>query len=151
WHRNFSWPYSHDPKASKQMPEAIAPHPKIRDGWFQPITEQDYEALAGRAKDRGTSLKELMKGYGYKGVAELIRWRLHAETGGGLMAELGSHQLNAASIFLGKVKPLSVQGYGNKTFFGPKRGNDRNIDDHVFVTYVFPGKNHPKNPNGERN
>src|SRR5262245_30685602 len=67
------------------------------------------------------------------------------------MAELGSHQLDAASIFLGKVKPLSVQGVGGKMFFSKERGNDRNIDDHVFVTYTFPGKNHPRNPNGKRN
>ena len=48
-------------------------------------------------------------------VEELIRWRLWNRTGGGLMAELGSHQLDAASIFIsaqhgdGKnVHPLSV-------------------------------------------
>src|SRR5262249_4828629 len=139
-HRNFSWPYVHDAKGPKQVPEKIAPHPKIRDGWFPPVTELDYDAL-----------KDSIKKYGYDNVAQLIRWRLHAETGGGLMAELGSHQLDACSIFLGKAKPLSVQAYGNKTFFSPERGNDRNIDDHVFVTYVFPGKNHPRNPNGKRN
>ena len=32
-------------------------------------------------------------------MEELIRWRLWDRTGGGLMAELGSHQLDAASIF----------------------------------------------------
>jgi len=37
------------------------------------------------------------------------------------MAELGSHQLDAASIFLGKVKPLNVIGTGGKYFFGPAR------------------------------
>ena len=36
---------------------------------------------------------------------ELIRWRLWNRTGGGLMAELGSHQLDAASIFISA--PLS--------------------------------------------
>ena len=33
-------------------------------------------------------------------MEELIRWRLWDRTGGGLMAELGSHQLDAASIFI---------------------------------------------------
>ncbi|NLF09511.1 MAG: Gfo/Idh/MocA family oxidoreductase, partial [Pirellulaceae bacterium] len=33
-------------------------------------------------------------------IEELIRWRLWDRTGGGLMAELGSHQLDAASIFV---------------------------------------------------
>ncbi len=32
---------------------------------------------------------------------ELIRWRLWDRTGAGLMAELGSHQLDASSIFVG--------------------------------------------------
>lgn len=130
WHRNFSWPYTPDPKAGK-MAANITP-PALRDGWFQPVMEEDYEAL-----------KDAVKEYGYDSVEQLIRWRLYEKTGGGLMAELGSHQLDAASIFLGKVKPLSVSGVGTKSFFGPGR-NDREIDDHVFVTYEFPGKNHPR-------
>ncbi|MGL4551243.1 MAG: Gfo/Idh/MocA family protein [Gemmataceae bacterium] len=133
WHRNFTWPYKHDDKMGKQVP-GITP-PKIRDGWFPPVLEGDYAAL-----------KDTIKQYGYDSVEQLIRWRLHAETGGGLMAELGSHQLDAASIFLGKVKPLAVQGYGGKLFFGPGK-NDRNIDDHVFMTYEFPGKDYAKDRN----
>ena len=43
------------------------------------------------------------------------------------MAELGSHQLDAASIFLGKVHPISVTGFGGKNFYGvnwkDKEGN----------------------------
>jgi predicted dehydrogenase len=134
WHRNFTWPYTHDPKLGKQVP-GITP-PALRDGWFQPVLEEDYGAL-----------KDKVKQYGYDSVEQLIRWRLYAETGGGLMAELGSHQLDACSIFLGKVHPLAVHGFGGKLFFGPGR-NDRNIDDHVFVTYEFPGKNHPRGPHG---
>jgi predicted dehydrogenase len=133
WHRNFTWPYKHDDKKGKQVP-GITP-PKIRDGWFPPVLTEDYEAL-----------RETVKQYGYDSVEQLIRWRLYAETGGGLMAELGSHQLDAASIFLGKVKPLAVQGFGGKMFFGPGK-NDRNIDDHVFMTYEFPGKNYARDKN----
>ena len=53
------------------------------------------------------------------------------QTGGGLMAELGSHQLDAASIFLGKVHPLAVQGYGGKNFYGVKGvgSQDKQEDD----------------------
>src|SRR5262249_49476257 len=69
---------------------------------------------------------------------ELVRWRLYNRTGGGLMAELGSHQLDACSIFLGKVKPLSVSGVGGKIFYR----DDREVDDHVFVTFEFPGPNY---------
>ena len=38
--------------------------------------------------------------YDRPAIEELIRWRLWDRTGGGLMAELGSHQLDAASIFI---------------------------------------------------
>jgi predicted dehydrogenase len=133
WHRNFTWPYTHDAKKGKQV--AGITQPKFRDGWFPPVLEEDYNPL-----------RDSVKKHGYDSVEQLIRWRLYAETGGGLMAELGSHQLDACSIFLGKVHPLAVQGFGGKLFFGPGK-NDRNIDDHVFVTYEFPGPNHPRGPN----
>ena len=74
--------------------------------------------------------------YGYKSLDELVRWRLYNRTGAGLMAELGSHQLDACSIFLGKIHPLAVQGVGGTFFF--KDG--READDHVFVNFEFPGK-----------
>jgi predicted dehydrogenase len=54
------------------------------------------------------------------------------------MAELGSHQLDACSIFLGKVHPLAVSGLGGKMFYH----DDREVDDHVFVTFEFPGPNY---------
>ena len=70
------------------------------------------------------------------------------------MAELGSHQLDAASIFLGKVHPLAVSGYGGKNFYGvkgvgsaDKQTDDREIDDHVFVTFEFPGKHYDAKTN----
>ena len=38
--------------------------------------------------------------YDRPAIEELIRWRLWDRTSAGLMAELGSHQLDAASIFI---------------------------------------------------
>jgi predicted dehydrogenase len=131
WHRNFSWPFTPDPKGPKLVENVV--QPAFRDGWFPPITHEDYDPLQKNI--------DLLKRYGYDSVEQLVRWRLYQETGGGLMAELGSHQLDACSIFLGKVHPLAVSGVGVRSFFGPGR-NDRNIDDHVFATYEFPGKNH---------
>ena len=71
----------------------------------------------------------------HKPLEELIRWRLWERTGGGLMAELGSHQLDAASIFVSalradgkKVLPISVQGMGGRHLYPL----DRDIDDHVY-------------------
>jgi predicted dehydrogenase len=137
WHRNFSWDWS---------PEADAPalakgvsQPTLRDGWFQPIYQMDHDAL----KD-----PLALQRYGYDSVEQLVRWRLYDKTGGGLMAELGSHQLDACSIFLGKVQPLAVMGVGGRFFFDDIKDNGqrnpRESDDHIFVTFEFPGKNHPR-------
>ncbi len=76
-------------------------------------------------------------------LEELVRWRLWDRTGGGLMAELGSHQLDAASIFVsalskevGKhVHPLTVNAIGGRHIFP----QDRDADDHVYCMFEFPG------------
>lgn len=130
WHRNNSFPNS--------------------DAWqkYEKADKRDKAALK-KLEDSGFLQKEL----GYPDHRKLIDWRLYNETGGGLMAELGSHQMDAASIFLGKVHPLAVQGYGGKNFFGMKGvgpesawDDDRDIDDQIFVTLEFPGKTHPHHP-----
>ncbi len=123
WHRNNSFPN--------------------RDSWRKKVTKTDAAALAGKTEE-----------FGYKDVNELVNWRLFNKTGGGLMAELGSHQLDACSIFLGKVHPLAVQGYGGRNFYGvkgvgslDKQQDDREIDDHVYVTFEFPGPNYKEDQN----
>src|SRR4029077_20330462 len=75
------------------------------------------------------------KKYGYQSLDELINWRLYNRTGAGLMAELGSHQLDACSICRGKRHPLGVTGIG-RTFFYT---DGREVDDHVFTVFEFPG------------
>jgi predicted dehydrogenase len=73
-------------------------------------------------------------------IEELIRWRLWDRTGAGLMAELGSHQLDAASIFIAaahgglKQHPLSVAASCARPLFPP----DRDVEDHVFCIIEFP-------------
>jgi predicted dehydrogenase len=81
---------------------------------------------------------------------ELIRWRLWNRTGGGLMAELGSHQLDAASIFISalrddgkKVRPLSVTAVGGRHLFPP----DRDAADHVYCNFEFPAPDYDRDPN----
>lgn len=128
WHRNNSFPNS--------------------DAWqkWNSSKPKDRELLTKMEKEGS------LKDFGYDTARKLIDWRLYNETGGGLMAELGSHQMDAASIFLGKVHPLAVQGYGGKNFFGmegvgPESAwkDDRDIDDQIFVTFEFPGNTHPAN------
>jgi predicted dehydrogenase len=73
---------------------------------------------------------------------ELCRWRLYDRTGAGLMAELGSHQLDAVSLFLSslrddgkKTHPLSVHAVGGRHIFP----TDREVEDHVYCMFEFPG------------
>ena len=94
--------------------------PLYWDSWSRGIPE----------KDRGVDFAK----HGYGSLHELIAWRLYSKYGAGLMAELGSHQLDACSIFLGKVHPLSVSGYGGKYHFR----DNREVDDHVFAQFEFP-------------
>jgi predicted dehydrogenase len=145
WHRNNSWPFDVEEAKKVTGLKAIADPtkyalPDLRDGWYPPIYKVDADKLSD----------EKAKELGYKNLEELVRWRCFDRTGGGLMAELGSHQLDASSIFLGKVKPLSVMGVGGKFFYGPGK-NNRESDDGVFVTYEFPGKEHPNAGKGGKN
>ncbi|KAA1262415.1 Glucose--fructose oxidoreductase precursor [Rubripirellula obstinata] len=78
----------------------------------------------------------------FTSMEELHRWRLFDRTGAGLMAELGSHQLDAVSIFLSslrddkkKVHPLSVHAVGGRHIM-PR---DRSVGDHVYCMFEFPG------------
>ncbi len=83
-----------------------------------------------------------VNGRKFTAMEELHRWRLFDRTAAGLMAELGSHQLDAVSIFLSslrddgkKVHPLSVHAVGGRHLMPM----DRECEDHVYCTYEFPG------------
>ena len=69
-------------------------------------------------------------------------------TGGGLMAELGSHQLDAVDLPRQRP-PARRSGRRRQVLLRPGQ-NDRESDDHVFVTFEFPGKNHPKAGQGRQ-
>jgi hypothetical protein len=85
---------------------------------------------------------ELANGRQRSAMEELCRWRLWERTGGGLMAELGSHQLDASTIFCSalrkdgkKAHPLTVHAVGGRHIFPM----DRDAEDHVYCMYEFPG------------
>jgi len=92
--------------------------------------------------------------YDRPAIEELIRWRLWDRTGAGLMAELGSHQLDAASIFISAVHgekryPLNVSAIANRPVFE----QDRDVEDHVACMFEFPAPGYnpdPKDPEGSR-
>ncbi len=80
------------------------------------------------------------KEYRRPALEELIRWRLWDRTGAGLMAELGSHQLDAAGLFIAaahggeKQLPLAVCASSSRSLFPL----DRDVEDHVFCMFEFP-------------
>jgi predicted dehydrogenase len=105
---------------------------------------------AVKAEDYGYQTVTLADGRQRPALEELIRWRLWNRTGGGLMAELGSHQLDAAGIFISglrqdgeKALPLTVSAIGIRSLFPL----DRDCEDHVYATYEFPGPEYDKDPN----
>ena len=95
------------------------------------------------------------KTYTYTPIEELVRWRLWERTGGGLMAELGSHQLDASTIFCTeaaksdkpgfKAHPLSVTALGWRHLYG----FERQAEDHVYCMYEFPGPKYHEDPNNK--
>jgi predicted dehydrogenase len=102
-----------------------------------------------KAADYGYEEITLANGHKRTALEELIRWRLWNRTGGGLMAELGSHQLDAAGIFISglredgkKALPLSVSASGMRSLFPL----DRDCEDHVYCVYDFPGPDYESNP-----
>jgi len=134
WHRNNSFE-GRDAWRKWQHEKKLLDVKNLETG----VTDREH--LTNLEKD-GTLAK-----LGYDSARQLVDWRLYNKTGGGLMAELGSHQMDACSIFLGKVHPLSVSGFGGKNFYGidgvgpkDKWTDDREIDDQIFVTLEFPGK-----------
>lgn len=89
------------------------------DSWYPDVPEVDKNVDYAR--------------FGYDSINQMVRWRVDPKTGGGLMVELGSHQLDACSIFLDHALPTAVHGTGVKSYFT----NDRQLDDHVFLTYEY--------------
>lgn len=120
------------------------------------IAMLDRRIAQKKAQIADEVLKDTAEKYGYKNyeikdgkgkvvyqcppAEELIRWRLWDRTGAGLMAELGSHQLDAASIFIAaqhegkKQIPLTVVAAGNRPIFPA----DRDVEDHVVCVIEFP-------------
>jgi predicted dehydrogenase len=172
WHRanlpgNDSWqpPLPDDPKLVgelKSWQTVLAgkhpktPKPKTPEAlleWTRKVAQKESQIndisdeLAAKYGYQAKELSELPKPRTRTAQEELIRWRLWERTGGGLMAELGSHQLDAASIFISsqqpggrKAKPLSVTAVGGRHIFPA----DRDCDDHVYCVFEFPGPGYYK-------
>jgi predicted dehydrogenase len=147
--RHYSYLYANALEVAKQK-DIIGDVRHIRAFWHRNQTgagktgaeKGDYDTWFIKAppEDRNVDYAR----YGYRSLEELVRWRLHGRTGAGLMAELGSHQLDACSILLKAVldgrgkqtlHPHAVSGVGVNSFFQ----DGREVEDHIFLTYEYPG------------
>ena len=163
WHRGNlpgkdSWkpPMPADPSFVKKLAgwkkDLETAKPADIDGLQKQIAQLEAQITdqAVDAAKYGYTEKTLGDGSVRTPLEELIRWRLWNRTGGGLMAELGSHQLDAAGIFVSamhgpgkKVKPLTVTAVGNRSIFPA----DREIDDHVYCMYEYPAPGYEDDKN----
>jgi predicted dehydrogenase len=71
--------------------------------------------------------------WGYPTFDHLINWRLYRKYSQGLMAELASHQINITNWFF-DAEPHNVVGVG-----GIYRFKDREVPDHVYTMFEYPG------------
>ena len=151
-----------DKDAARSRSAEAEAEPKEHEGASRPA-EWEKKVAAGPRPDRGRVVEAAKFGYEdleikdaagnvvYRrpAIEELIRWRLWDRTGAGLMAELGSHQLDAAGIFIAaahggkKQHPLSVAASSARPLFPP----DRDVEDHVYCIIEFPAPGYdPKDP-----
>lgn len=71
--------------------------------------------------------------WGYPDWDHLLNWRLYKQYSEGLVAELGSHQLNVTNWFFDSA-PETAYATG-----GIYRFKDREVFDHVYATFEYPG------------
>jgi predicted dehydrogenase len=61
--------------------------------------------------------KAALSKHGYGSMDELKNWRWYKKYGGGPLGDLGSHQIDIFSWFLGDVKPKSVLASGGNDYY----------------------------------
>ncbi len=132
WHRNNATPMVARDKNNNPIFDTATGQPQIMHDEHGKVVYRDSWKRIHPDLDKDINYKK----YEYQSLDELINWRLYNRTGAGLMAELGSHQLDACSIFLDKKHPLAVTGIGGTFFYT----DGREVDDHVFTLFEFPGK-----------
>ena len=74
--------------------------------------------------------------YGYADLEHLVNWRLYKKHSRGLLAELGSHQICVSNWFFGAT-PEAV--YCSSVLSPEKKNQGREVPDHVFATFDYPG------------
>ena len=77
--------------------------------------------------------KETLKKFGYGSMNELVNWRWYKKFGGGPLGDLGSHQIDIFSWFLGDINPTSVLAVGGTDYFKFQ------YDEDVMAVYEYQG------------
>ena len=106
--RHYSYLYANAMEVAAQK-DILGDVRHIRAFWHRNQTEGgrpgaekgDYDTWFAKVppEDQAVDFRK----YGYRSLEELVRWRLNNRTGEGLMAELGSHQLDACGLLLKAV------------------------------------------------
>ena len=80
---------------------------------------------------------ERLKQYGYKDMHQFMNWRLYRDLSGGPISDLGAHQIDVFSWFLG-VQPKSVFASGGNDFF-----RKREHFDNVMAIFEYDAEQGP--------
>ncbi len=128
---------------------AIVAAAREHKGWFQTGLQYRYAPWYRQAIDRirNGEIGRVTHVYGYwhrnynwrrpvpdPSLERLINWRLYREFSGGLLAELGSHQIDVANWIFGE-RPERVVGNGGITFYP----DGRETYDNVQAVFAYPG------------
>jgi len=82
----------------------------------------------------GTEIPQaVLEKYGYKDMKQFMNWRWYKGLGGGPIVDLGSHQIDIFSWFLGEALPSSVMASGGTDYW-----TDHEWYDNVITIYEFP-------------
>ncbi|MEL7223107.1 MAG: Gfo/Idh/MocA family oxidoreductase, partial [Bacteroidota bacterium] len=65
---------------------------------------------------------EQLKRYGFETVDQVYNWRNYTKLGGGVVSDLGSHQIDIFNWFLGAY-PHTVYATGNNAYFGHEQAD----------------------------
>lgn len=97
-------------------------------------SEAACKDLVLKEKDNEIPADVLTK-YGFKDMNQFMNWRWYKGLGGGPIVDLGSHQIDIYSWFLGDAKPISVMASGGIDYW---KGHE--WYDNVMAVYEFETK-----------
>ncbi|MBW8014884.1 MAG: Gfo/Idh/MocA family oxidoreductase [Planctomycetes bacterium] len=105
-----------DPKTGKDLlidSTLLGRITTINGQWNRSVSAcKDLVAPAGTAIPQATLTK-----YGFKSMKHFMNWRWYKGLGGGPIVDLGSHQIDIYSWFLGEAKPKSVMASGGVDYW----------------------------------